>query len=305
MVLTAFAVSIVIFMFLRIIPGNIVDSLSIESNSITEADRAHIERQYGLQGPLVEQYGRWIGNFMHGDLGTSFASHRPVKDELLERVPVTLELTLLALFLTAFLGVTLGVLAAVYSDGPIDHISRSVAVIGLSIPSFYWATLAIVYPSIWWNISPNFDHISIFDNPIGNFKQFFVPALILAAHASAGVARITRSSLLEVLHSDYIRTAQSKGLRHRLIIVRHALPNSLLPVVTVLGLMSASLIGGSVVIESIYQFKGIGLYVFKAISVRDYAVIQSTIFMLALCIMTVNFLVDISYGWLDPRVKVV
>ncbi len=303
MVPVMFVVSAVVFFLLRLLPGNVVDALIEQNPSVTQERRAALERQYGLDGSWLQQYGRWIGGIARGDFGTSFVSHEPVRDEIQRRAPATLELTVLALLFAGVFAIGLGVLAAVFADTVIDHAARSIAILGLAVPSFWWGTAAVVYPSIWWGISPPVQNIPLTEDPIGNLKQFAVPALILGAVASASIARMARSTMLEVLNTDYIRTARAKGLGERRVIVRHALSNALLPVVTILGVLSASLISGTVVIESIFQLRGLGLYVFDAIGKRDYPVIQSTTFLLSLVIMFVNLGVDLSYGWLDPRVK--
>ncbi|MFN8556806.1 MAG: ABC transporter permease [Dehalococcoidia bacterium] len=298
-----FVLSAVVFLLLRLLPGNVLDALAEQNPSITPDQRAALEREYGLGGSWAGQYVRWVGGMVRGDFGASFVSHEPVSRELARRAPVTVELAVLALLFAGIFAIALGVVAAVYVDTVIDHIARSIAVLGLAVPAFWWGTVAIVYPSVWWGVSPSLRYIPLTTDPIGNFKQFAVPALILGAVASASVARMTRSMMLEVLRADYVRTARAKGLADRSVILRHALSNALLPVVTILGLLAAGLISGAVVIESIFQLRGLGLYVFDAIGKRDYPVIQSTTFVLSAVIMLINLVVDVSYGVLDPRVK--
>jgi len=296
-------VSVTVFSMLRMLPGNVVDALLEQNPAVTQANRHELEKQYGLNRSFPSQYLHWIGGVATGDFGKSFVTHDSVKKELVKRGQITFELGVFALLYACSIAVGLGVLAAVYVDTPLDHLARALAVLGLSVPAFWWGTVAVVYPSVWWGISPAVTHIAFTSDPIGNLKQFAVPSLILGAVASASVARISRSSMLEVLGADYIRTARAKGLQGRIIVIRHALTNALLPVVAILSVLAASLLSGAVVIESIFQLPGLGLYVFDAIGKRDYPVIQSTTFVLAAVVVLINLLTDLSYGYLDPRVR--
>ena len=296
-------VSIIVFVLLRLLPGDVVDALLQNNPSLTQDNRGVIEREYGLDKSLPAQYLDWAVGIVHGDFGESFVSHDSVGGQMKRRSVVTLELAILALGFAWFIGVGLGIVSAVYPDSAVDHVARSVAVLGISLPSFWWATIAVVYPSIWWHISPPTSEISIAADPIGNLKQYLIPAVILGSISAATIARLTRSSLLEVLRSDYIRTARAIGLSERVLLVRHALPNALITVVTVASVLAASLIGGTVVIESIYNLHGLGLYVFTAIGQRDYPVIQSTVFVLSAGVMAINLLADVTYVALDPRIR--
>lgn len=250
------------------------------------------------------QYGDWITDVVTGDLGISSFNQQPVVEALQQRLPTTLELLALTIFITVAIGIPFGVISALYRNTPADYGVRLIAVLGLAVPAFWVATLVLLIPAQQWGYAPQFgESISFFDDPWGNFKQFVPPAIVLSLASAAGVMRLARSSLLEVLRTDYIRTARSKGLRESLIVGRHALKNSLIPVVTVIGLQVAALLGGTVIIEQIFVLPGLGQYVLQALIAKDFPVVQTMTLYAGVAVVLMNLFVDVSYAWLDPRIK--
>jgi len=300
--LTLALISVGVFWLLRLGPGDIAQIALGQgaSQEQVQAMREHL----GLNGPIHLQYFRWMGQLFRGDLGTSAISGTPVGSELTSRLPVTAELLIITLVVTVAIGIPAGVISALYRNSPIDYAVRVAATVGLSVPVFWVATLVILLPNQWWGYSPPLGRtVGFFDDPVGNLRQFVPPGLILGTAAASGIMRLTRSALLEVLRQDYIRTARSKGLRERMVIGRHALRNSLVPVVTVLGLQVAALLGGAVIIEQIFSLRGLGNYFYQSIVIKDFPVVQTMALYIALVVVLMNLTVDITYAWLNPRIR--
>jgi peptide/nickel transport system permease protein len=269
----------------------------------SDADRAAFNQAYHLDDPLPVQYVRWWGDVFQGNLGTSVVSRTNVTEELQRRLPVTIELLVLATLMTAVIGIAFGVVSALKQNSPVDYSVRMFSMLGLSIPSFWLGTLALVMPAIWWGYLPPLQKISLMTDPIRNLQQYWLPALTMAVGSSAIVMRIARSSVLEVMRNDYIRTARAKGLRSKVILWRHALKNAIIPVITLLGLQVAALIGGTVIIESIFNLQGLGTFLINSIQARDYPSVQGLVLFFAVTTIVVNLLVDMSYALFDPRIR--
>lgn len=299
---TALVVMTLVFALVRLIPGDVVTLLTNDQNVTPEAaDR--LRRQLGLDDPPAVQFGRYLGGLLRGDAGTSIWTDISVGAEFRQRLPVTAELATLAALFSVTLGVPLGALAAVTRDRWPDHLLRAAAVAGLAVPGFWLGTLAIVAPAVWWGYSPPLRYVSPLDSPWDNLRQFVVPALLMSLSLAAVLLRLTRAVMIETLGDEYIRTARAKGLSERRVVLRHALRNALIPVVTVFGTQCAVLLGGTVIFEQVFNLKGIGSYMYQAVSRRDYPVIQSVNVFLALTVLLLNFAVDISYTLLDPRTR--
>jgi len=301
MLLTLFGISVIIFVLLRIVPGNIVDILFDTAGMIDPADKARIERDLGIDLPLPQQYFVWISGFFSGNLGYSYVSEKLVVAEIALRIPVTLKLAILALFFTVALGVPLGVISAVRQDTAIDYTLRVVSLSGLSLPSFWLALLILMAFVSWFGMIPIYT-----DTPDSIWDEILllaVPAAAVGFRSSSLVMRLTRSAMLEVLRQDYIRTARAKGATRNSVNYRHALRNALLPVVTVLGIEAAFLIGGLIVTETVFNIPGVARFLVEAIRSRDYPIVQNLVMMIAVVVVLVNFAVDMLYATLDPRIK--
>jgi peptide/nickel transport system permease protein len=289
---------------IRLIPGNVIDLMVSEQQSVTGMDRQAIEHELGLDIPIYEQYGRWIGNiFVHGSLGLSLWKKIPVTGLILERLPVTVELGLLALIIAVLVALPIGVYSAIRQDTAGDYLGRTVSILAMSVPGFWIGTMIMVFPALWWGWSPQVQLIRFMDNPLGNLGMFIIPATVMGMAMSGITMRMTRTMMLEVLRQDYIRTAWSKGLRERVVVLRHALKNALIPVVTIIGLQMPVLIGGTVIIEQIFALPGIGLLEINAIFNRDYPIISGVMLMMATFVLIMNLLIDLTYSFLDPRVQ--
>jgi len=301
MLVTLFGISIVIFFLLRIVPGNIVDILFDAAGFVDPADKANLERDLGIDLPLVVQYLHWIGGLLRGDLGYSYVSEKPALEEILPRIPITARLAGLALLFSASIGIPLGVISAVYQGSRIDYTLRVISLSGLSLPSF-WLGLLILMASV-----SLFGTIPIF-NPdpktLGEiFATYCLPALAVAFRSSALTMRITRSSMLEVLRQDYIRTARAKGASEASVNFHHALKNAILPVITVVGIEAAFLIGGLIVTETVFNIPGVARFLVEAIRWRDYPIVQNLVMFIAVVVVVANFTVDMLYVVFDPRIR--
>ena len=301
MLLTLLGISIVIFFLLRIVPGNIVDILFAAAGYVDPADKANLERQLGVDQPLVVQYLHWIGGLLHGDLGYSYVSEKPALDEILPRIPITARLAGLALLFSASVGIPLGVLSAVNQGSRLDYALRVVSLSGLSLPSF-WLGLLILTASV-----AMFGDIPIFNPDPKTWGELFatycIPALAVGFRSSALTMRITRSSMLEVLRQDYIRTARAKGASEASVNFRHALKNAILPVITVVGIEAAFLIGGLIVTETVFNIPGVARFLVEAIRWRDYPIVQNLVMLIAVVVVFANFTVDMLYAVFDPRIR--
>jgi peptide/nickel transport system permease protein len=293
--------SFVVFSLPRLIPGDVVQ-LMLDEKAYGK-DLEDLRAKLGLDRPIYVQYFEWLGRVLAGDLGESRWTKRPVLEELLRRIPVTLELGLLALLFALVIALPIGVLAATRQDSVADYVFRSLAILGLSVPGFWKATLVVLLPAIWWGWSPPVHYAEFSKDPWRHLVQFSIPAFILAIASSAGIMRLTRAQLLEVLRQDYVRTAWSKGLRERGVVLKHSLKNAIIPVVTVLGLQISGILGGTVIFESIFGLPGMGRFLFDAVNQRDYPVIQGVNLLIVTVVVVVNLIVDACYVLLDPRIR--
>ena len=299
--LTLWGVTIVAFALVRALPGDAVAALLQDYAYASNVDE--MRHTLGLDRPVTVQYVDWLGNVLRGDLGSSLRSKTPIADELKNRVPVTLELGLLGMVIGALIAIPVGVVSAVRQHSLSDYFSRGLAIAMLAIPSFWIATLVVTLPSIWFKWTPSLFYTRFTADPMKNLGIVIIPAVILGIGLSGTLMRLTRAQMLDVLRQDYVRTARAKGLPSTLVVVRHALRNALIPIVTLLGLQISILIGGSVVLEQIFVLPGMGRYLLEAIQYRDYPVIQALNLLFAAAIIGSNLVVDLAYGWLDPRVR--
>jgi len=301
MILTLFGMSLLIFVMLRVVPGNIVDILFDSAGMVNPEDKKRLEAELGLDRPIVQQYVTWITSMMKGDLGYSYVSEKPALDEILPRIPVTAKLAALALFFSVLFGVPLGVISAVRQNTGLDYALRVVSLSGLSLPSF-WLGLLILMAFVQYT-----GWIPIYSDQARGFWQelwlLSIPAAAVGFRASALIMRLTRSSMLEVLRQDYIRTARAKGATTRSVNYDHALRNAVLPVVTIIGIEAAFLIGGLIVTETVFNIPGVARFLVEAIRWRDYPIVQNLVMLIAVITVVVNFLVDMAYVVLDPRIK--
>jgi len=319
MIPTMFIVTIIIFFLIRLMPGDIIDAkvAVLRERGVTiehlETYRSALEKELGLDATIPTQYGRWLGVYpqadgsfsgiFQGDLGTSMLRHTTVLKEIATRWPVTLELSLIAIIVGQILGLSIGIFSALRQDTWGDYVARSFAILAIAIPGFWVATMVIVFPSIWWGYTPPIMLIPFIEDPIGNLRMFIIPGLLMGMMGSGGTMRMTRTMMLEVLRQDYIRTAWGKGLRERVVIIRHALKNALIPWVISVGAILPGLFGGAVIIEQIFNLPGMGRLMFDATIGRDYLVVSSLLLIMGLLIMLGNLMADIAIGFLDPRIR--
>jgi peptide/nickel transport system permease protein len=302
---TMFIVTLIVFLLSRFIPGSAIDLIAAQaSEGMSEIDRATIEHTLGLDVPVYVQYGRWVSNILlHGDLGVSLYKGIAVWPEVVRRFPVTIELGLLSLIISLFISIPIGLISALRQDTGQDYIMRTISILLISIPGFWIGTVIMIYPSLWWNWSPPMELVKFTDNPMGNIGMFLLPAAVMGAHLSGLSMRVMRTQMLEVLRQDYIRTAWAKGLNEKVVVFRHAAKNALIPVITVIGGQIPMLLGGTVIMEQIFNIPGLGRLMFQALTQRDYPYISAINLVLAFIVMIVNLFVDVSYGWFDPRIK--
>lgn len=297
--------SLIVFVTIRLIPGDVIDlMLSQNDVSADKMSRDQLVAALGLDKPVWEQYLRWVGAIvLHADLGQSLWQNTPVTELLLGRLPVTFQLGAMALVVGLIIALPIGAYSALRQDTAGDYIGRSFSILLLAVPSFWLATMVMVFPSIWWGWSPEVSYTRFTDNPWQNLKQMALPAIVLGAGLSAITMRLMRTMMLEVLRQDYIRTAWAKGLPEGLVVMRHALRNALVPVITLVGLQAPLLIGGAVIIEQIFVIPGMGLLLLDAVNQRDYPIITGVFLVVGVAVMLINLLVDLSYGLLDPKVR--
>jgi peptide/nickel transport system permease protein len=300
---TLLGISLLVFGLMRLLPGDVVRVLVGPELNISAEQRATLERMLGLDAPLPIQYLRWLGAVLQGDLGVSLRSSQPVLTIIGQRFPITLELSLLALLVSWLVAVPLGVWAAVRRRGVAELTAQVVGLIGLSLPNFWLATMLLLATSLWLRWQPSPLWVSLFDDPITNLQMMIMPVISLSAALVAAIMRMVRSSMLEVLGQDYIRTAQAKGLGGWLILFRHALKNAFIPVVTVMGVQLGLLLGGAVVVEQIYGLPGIGWMILNGIYQRDYTLVQGGVLLVAVVFVLINLLVDVLYAYVDPRIR--
>jgi peptide/nickel transport system permease protein len=295
--------SVIVFALMRVMPGDALIALMGESGNIGERELAHVRHQLRLDLPYYEQYGIWLWQMVSLSPGDSIFTGEPIVVSLEKAIPVTLELATLALILGVVIAVPIGVISATRQDTASDYVGRVVAVSGLSLPDFWLATLVITFAAIWFHWIPPIGYASLWDAPLRNLQQFLLPAAVLGFRLSAATMRMTRSTVLEVLREDYVRTAWAKGLAGRMVVYKHALKNALIPVVTIVGGQLGVLLAGTVVVESIFALPGMGRLTVEAILYRDYPVVQTNVMLVAATLVTLNLLVDLSYAWLDPRIR--
>jgi peptide/nickel transport system permease protein len=301
MLLTLFGISVLVFVMLRLVPGNIADILFDSAGMVDVADKAKLEHELGVDKPIIVQYAVWIGGLAHGDLGYSYVSEKPAIQEILPRIPITAKLAGLALLFSVLFGVPLGVISAVKQNTALDYVLRVISLSGLSMPAF-WLGLLILMAFVAW-----FDAIPIYTDPPHGFWNtlwlYSVPAAAVGFRSSALVMRLTRSSMLEVLRQDYIRTARAKGASDQNVNYHHALRNAMLPVVTIIGIEAAFLMGGLIVTETVFNIPGIARFLVEAIRWRDYPIVQNLVMFIAAVAVLINFLIDLLYAVLDPRIR--
>jgi peptide/nickel transport system permease protein len=293
--------SLIVFTLPRLIPGDVV-ALMLEEKAYAK-DLEELREKLGLNRPIYVQYFSWLGHVVRGDLGESLWTRRPVIEELGRRLPVSLELAFVAIVCAIVIAVPVGVISAVRQDTLNDYLARSAAILGLSIPGFWLATLVIVLPAIWWGWRPMTGYTELSGGVVAHTTQFLLPGIILGIAAAAALMRLIRGMLLEVMRQDYIRTAWAKGLRERVVIMKHSLKNAVIPVVTVLGIQIAQIVGATVIIETIFGLPGMGRFLFDAIMQRDYPVIQGVNLIIVSMIVLLNLGVDALYAVLDPRIR--
>ncbi len=301
---TLLGISILVFGAMRLIPGNFVDVLIGIGPDVGQAQRDEIARSYGLDRPVPVQYLLWLGNTLRGNMGTSLRTGEPVAGEILRRLPVTLELAGLATVFSLLLAIPAGILAAVRRGGAIDVVIRVIALIGLSVPNFLIGTLLILFVSTRWPVLPTTGFVPLADGLVANLKSLVLPTIALGSLLAASIMRMTRSAVLEELGRDYLTVARAKGLAPRVVVMSHAVRNALVPVITVVGIQTGYLLGGTVIVEQIFAVPGIGRLALDAVSQRDYPLVQGTTLFIAAAFVLINLLTDLTYGLVDPRIRV-
>ena len=302
---TLFILTVLVFLSVRFLPGDVIDSIVGEMIYVAaDFDREALERRLGLDVPVHVQYGRWIGDILlHGTLGESLFGGYPIMEKIIGRLPVTIELGVLAIIIGLVIALPVGIYSAIRQDTAADYLGRSIAILGLATPNFWLGVMVMLYPSIWWGWSPPVRLIPFTEDPLGNLGVFIIPSLILGTASAAATMRMTRTMMLEVLRQDYIRTAWSKGLNERVVIMRHALKNALIPVVTLIGLQLPLLVGGAVIMENIFNLPGLGRLLLLALNDRDYPVVSGVNLVFGTAVLAINLMIDLIYPYLDPRVR--
>ena len=298
-------ISLFVFFLLRFIPGSVVDAMMAQQESTTSELRTRemLVHELGLDVPVHIQYGHWMwGIISRGDIGTSLWEREPVVNYVFQRLPVSLELGILAIIIGQLVAIPIGVFSAIRQDTTNDYLGRTLAILFLSLPNFWLATMVMVYPSLWWSWAPPMEYIRLTDDPLGNLGMMIIPATLMGLHSSGRTMRMMRTTMLDVLRQDYIRTAWAKGLKERVVIFRHALKNALITVVTLVGLSVPIVIGGTVLIEQIFALPGMGRLLIDALSQRDYPVVSGVNLFFATFVLLTNLAVDLSYAYLDPRI---
>ena len=296
-----FGISIVVFVIMNVIPGDIT-SIILGTEGTPEL-REQLRENLGLNLPFYQQYWNWISGVVVGDFGESLRTGAPILPEILSRFGLTLELTLLASLIAWVIGIPFGIIAAIYRNTKTDIGLRIVSLFGVSVPNFALATIIILVLSLGFNYFPPVGYTSLFEDPLMNLERLFIPALILGVSMAGSIMRMTRSSSLEVLEQDYVRTARAKGIKEKVVIFRHAFRNALIPVLTMIGMQIGFLLGGTVIVEQIFSLPGLGQYILTGIMQRDLPVVQGSILFVAVIFVTINLLVDILYAYLNPRIS--
>ncbi len=309
---TLLIVSVIVFFVMRLIPGDVIAQMVEDRMTFGAETRASIEAMLGLDAPVYIQFSRWLGfipdhegaynGILQGSLGNSLWSRTPVLDEIIYRLPVTAELALGGMVVVIAISLPIGILSAIRQDTAGDYVGRGWATLLIALPNFWVGLMIILIGSAWFGISPPLAPISLWKDPIGNLGQFVIPCFIMGMQGAGTAMRMTRSMMLEVLRQDYVRTAWAKGLQERVIIVRHALKNAMIPIVTIIGLRWRTMIGGTVIVETVFALPGMGRLLVEATQERDYTLVSGVIFVIAVFMVLVNLAVDLTYGYLDPRV---
>jgi len=302
-VITILGSTFLVFIAVRFLPGDTVDIIASTSTVGGPDARKQIEHELGLDEPIPIAYARWLGDLARGDLGHSLINGQPIGDYIKEGLPVSIQLGVMSLFFGIIFGVPIGVISAVAQDTWLDVVLRTIAVILLAVPGFLIATIVIVTASRLWNWNPPITYIKFTEDPIHNLGQFVLPAIILGFSSAAALMRFTRTAMLEVYRQDYVRTARAKGLAERSVVLRHALRNALVPILSVVGIFLAFIVGGTVIFEQIFQLPGIGRFLLSEINTRDYPGVQAISLLFAVTVVLVNLITDISYTIVDPRVR--
>ena len=317
---TLFILTIIVFLAVRFIPGDIIDAMELEMETWgVDIDREAIERMLGLDVPVHVQYGRWMGvlptpdwitgeshfnGLLQGTLGESLkTTHLAIEEEIFNRLPVTIELGVLAIVIGLVIALPVGIYSAIRQDTAADYVGRTAAVIGMATPNFWLALMVMIFPAIWWGWSPPMRWVPFTEDPLGNLGILIIPSVILGTAMSAGTMRMTRTMMLEVLRQDYIRTAWSKGLKERVVIMRHAIKNALMPIVTLIGMSLPILVGGSVIMENIFNLPGLGRLMLSALTDRDYPVVSGVNLFFGALVLANNLFIDMIYPYIDPRVR--
>ena len=310
---TIFVASLIVFFAIRFIPGDVVSQMASGIGIMSDMNKEEVRKRLGLDVPNFVQYGRWLGvirdqhgsfsGLFQGNLGLSLWNQLPVTGIVLKRLPLTFELALLTLTIAVLIGIPIGIYSAIRQNTMGDYTARSFSMFAIAMPDFWLGTLVIVFPSLWWGWSPPIKYIRFTQDPLQNLGQFIVPSIVLGMLMSGLVMRMTRTMMLEILRQDYIRTGWSKGLKEKVIILRHALPNALIPVVTVIGYMLPWVIGGSIITERIFGLPGLGHLLVQSINERDYTVISGITIFMALIMVLANLVIDLTYAVLDPRIR--
>ena len=299
-----FGISILVFVTIRQLPGDPALAI-LGPNNTSQEDVENLRRELKLNEPIVVQYVDWLSDALRGDMGQSYHFHGSVTGEIQDRLPVTIELVLFSMLLSLVVGVPSGILSAVKQNSWVDVTARVVNILALSVPSFWVATLLLLLPAIWWAYAPPIGYVPLWEDPARNIEQFYMPTIALAAASAATIMRMMRSAMLEVMRSDYVRTARAKGLNNHSVIWGHVLKNAMVPVMSVIGLQLAVLLGGQVVVEEIFQLPGVGRLLVGALANSDYLVVQAIVLYIALVVVLVNLGIDLLYAVLDPRIKYV
>ena len=314
MIPTLILLTLLIYFLANLLPGNLVDAmLSKPGASEIKIDRETLERQLGLDAPVIVQYGRWMGlvpnlegeysGVLQGNLGESFWQRQPVLKLIGLKWPITFELGIMGIIIGQLIALPIGVYSALRQDKIGDYIGRSFAILAISVPGFWLATLIIVFPAIWWGHMPPIMLIRFSDDPMGNLGMFLTPAVVLGLALGGFSMRLTRTQMLEVLKQDYIRTAWAKGLRERVVVVGHAMKNAFIPVITSIGLQLPVLVGGTVIIEQIFVLPGMGRLIISAITDRDEPLVAGVLLVVSIAVLVINLIVDLTYAFLDPRIR--
>ena len=316
---TLFILSILVFLTVRFIPGDTIDAMVGELEFMgVEVDREALERLLGLDVPAYVQYGRWTGvlptpdgvtgeshfnGLLQGTLGNSLYGGWSIEERIIGRLTVTIELGVMAIVIGLLIALPVGIYSAIRQDTAADYVGRTAAIVGMATPNFWLALMVMIYPAIWWGWAPPLEWVPFTEDPLGNLGVLIIPSLILGTASAAGTMRLTRTMMLEVLRQDYIRTAWSKGLNERVVVLRHAVKNALIPIVTLIGLQLPILVGGSVIMENIFSLPGLGRLMVNALNDRDYPVVSGVNLFFATGVVGVNLMIDLIYPFLDPRVR--